>query len=49
MRVAHFLGLHRDPSTFRGVSAFDAEMRRRLWWHLVSLESRAAEDSGLCA
>ncbi len=47
MRVAHFLGLHRDPSSFPGVSPFEAELRRRLWWHLVTLEGRTAEDSGL--
>ena len=47
MCVAHFLGLHRDPSSFPGVSPFEAELRRRLWWHLVSLEGRTAEDSGL--
>ncbi|KAH8649807.1 hypothetical protein BX600DRAFT_403681 [Xylariales sp. PMI_506] len=46
MRAAQSIGLHRDPSKFT-VTPFEAEMRRRLWWHLVSLDSRTAEDHGL--
>lgn len=40
LRIAQSLGLHRDGSKF-GLSPFDTEMRRRLWWvsklNLISL------------
>ncbi|OHE93724.1 fungal specific transcription factor domain-containing protein [Colletotrichum orchidophilum] len=45
VRLAQALHLHRD-----GVSPpfppFEAEMRRRLWWMIVVLDIRAAEDRG---
>ena len=34
IRVAISIGLHRDPLHFPYVPAFEAEMRRRLWWAL---------------
>jgi Fungal specific transcription factor domain len=46
LRTAQSIGLHRDPSNF-SIPPFDAEMRRRLWWHIVSLDSRTGEDHGL--
>jgi hypothetical protein len=48
IRAAQSLGLHRDPSNF-SVSPFEAEIRGRLWWHIVALESRTGEDHGLTA
>jgi Fungal specific transcription factor domain len=45
IRAAQSLGLHRDPSNF-SVSLFEAEIRRRLWWYIVSLDSRTGEDHG---
>lgn len=45
-RLAQSLGLHRDGSTL-GLSVFDTEMRRRLWWQIIILDSRSAELSGL--
>ena len=45
-RLAQSLGLHRDGSTL-GLSPFDTEMRRRLWWQVVTLDSISAEVSGL--
>ncbi|KAK2749673.1 hypothetical protein FQN57_005895 [Myotisia sp. PD_48] len=44
-RIAQGLGLHRDGQTF-GLSPFETEMRRRLWWHICTLDLRAAEDYG---
>ena len=44
-RLAQGLGLHRDGSTL-GLSPFDTEMRRRLWWQIIILDSRSAELSG---
>ena len=46
VRIAHALGLHRDGDGISFVP-FEAEMRRRLWWQLVLLDTRAAEDRGL--
>lgn len=40
------MGLHRDGARL-GVSPFQAEIRRRLWWHLITRDMRAGEDYGL--
>jgi hypothetical protein len=45
LRIAQSLGLHRDGSVF-GLSPFDTEMRRRLWWQVCILDTRASEDHG---
>ena len=45
IRRARSAGLHRDPAAL-GVSPFEVEMRRRLWWHLCLLDQRASEDQG---
>jgi hypothetical protein len=45
IRIAQSLGLHRDGTKF-GLSPFDTEMRRRLWWQICVLDVRAAEDHG---
>lgn len=44
-RLSIGLGLHRDGSKM-GLSPFDTEMRRRLWWSLCVLDVRASEDYG---
>ena len=45
VRMAQTLGIHRDGSHF-DLPAFDIEMRRRLWWQICILDSRASEDHG---
>ncbi|TAQ91572.1 hypothetical protein B7494_g3 [Chlorociboria aeruginascens] len=45
VRIAQSLGLHRDGKKF-GLTPFDTEMRRRLWWQIVVLDVRASEDYG---
>ena len=40
------MGLHRDGGQL-ALSPFQAEIRRRLWWHLITRDSRAGEDYGL--
>jgi hypothetical protein len=45
MRIAHGFGLHRDGDG-RAFSAFEAEMRRRVWWQILTLDMRASEDRG---
>lgn len=44
-RIAQGMGLHRDGTTF-GISPFDTEIRRRLWWQISILDFRSAELSG---
>lgn len=43
IRLAQSLGMHRDGSAL-GLSPFDAEMRRRLWWGICVLDTPASED-----
>ncbi|TDZ66059.1 Bikaverin cluster transcription factor bik5 [Colletotrichum trifolii] len=45
VRLAQSLHLHRDGVS-PAISPFEAEMRRRLWWMIVVLDIRAAEDRG---
>lgn len=45
-RVALSMGLHRDPRDY-GFSESQAEMRRRLWWHVIHLDVMASTSSGL--
>ncbi|KAK2810520.1 hypothetical protein FQN49_008533, partial [Arthroderma sp. PD_2] len=46
LRVAQTMGLHRDPAQF-GISHCEAEMRRRMWWHIVHMDGVVAMSSGL--
>ncbi|KAB8220162.1 cytochrome P450 [Aspergillus novoparasiticus] len=46
IRAAQSIGLHRDGTHFN-LTPFDAEVRRRLWWQIIVLDYRAAEDHGL--
>lgn len=41
-RVAQGLGLHRDGSRL-GLSPFETEMRRRIWWHIYLLDANSSE------
>jgi hypothetical protein len=43
MRLAQNFGLHREGSLF-GLSKFEMEMRRRLWWQIAILDAPSAED-----
>ena len=42
--MGQLIGLHQDPG--ESVPPFEAEIRRRLWWHVCGLESRGAEEGG---
>ncbi|EEU36122.1 uncharacterized protein NECHADRAFT_53038 [Fusarium vanettenii 77-13-4] len=46
IRIAQSLGLHRDGERL-GLPPFESELRRRLWWHLITRDSRSGEDYGL--
>ena len=45
MRLGRRMGLHRD-GTLLGLSPFETEMRRRVWWHIVHVDSRTSDYSG---
>lgn len=44
IRLATRMGLHREPATL-GLTPFDCEMRRRLWWQIVVLDAQTAQDN----
>lgn len=39
------MGLHRDGTNFK-LGPFETEMRRRVWWAIVALDLRSAEELG---
>lgn len=45
VRLAQGMGLHRDGTHFN-LPPFETEMRRRLWWALVTLDLRSGEELG---
>jgi hypothetical protein len=45
IRMGQRIGLHRDGVSL-GLPPFEVEMRRRLWWQILSLDGRAAELAG---
>ncbi|KAM0215136.1 hypothetical protein ACHAPA_006351 [Fusarium lateritium] len=46
LRAAQSIGLHRDGSKL-GLSPFESEIRRRVWWHFLERDARGAEDYGI--
>ncbi|KAJ5711358.1 C6 transcription factor [Penicillium malachiteum] len=45
IRVAQGQGVHRDGQA-SGLTPFNIEMRRRLWWHICILDMLCSEDQG---
>ncbi|KAJ5614104.1 C6 transcription factor [Penicillium herquei] len=45
IRVAQGQGIHRDGQA-KGLTPFNIEMRRRLWWHICILDMLCSEDQG---
>jgi Fungal specific transcription factor domain len=45
IRIAQQLGLHRDGSRL-GLSVFETEIRRRVWWHIIYMDRTIARTSG---
>ncbi|KAG5918761.1 hypothetical protein E4U42_006745 [Claviceps africana] len=45
IRIAQGMGLHRDGTHLK-LSPFQTEMRRRLWWAILALDFRSAEELG---
>ncbi|KAH8905696.1 hypothetical protein BR93DRAFT_968935 [Coniochaeta sp. PMI_546] len=46
VRICQAIGLHRDGTNFPHLKPFEIEMRRRLFWSLLMLDLRSAEDQG---
>ena len=46
IRIAQKMGLHRDGMTL-GLSPFESEMRRRVWWQIIMTDAKYAMFSGL--
>ncbi|KAF5500022.1 C6 transcription factor asaR [Colletotrichum aenigma] len=46
IRAAQSIGLHRDGQNL-GLSPFETEIRRRLWWYFIVRDGKTAEDYGL--
>ena len=47
VRIGTLLVLHRDPSHFPRLDPIEAEVRRRVWWHIVHSDVNLAIASGL--
>jgi len=45
IRIGQRMGLHRDGETL-GLSLFETEIRRRVWWQIAQLDGVSAELSG---
>ncbi|KAM5440543.1 hypothetical protein McaMca56_000773 [Microsporum canis] len=45
IRIAQTIGIHQDGTIF-SISPYETEIRRRLWWYIVSLDIRATEMAG---
>lgn len=45
IHLARGMGLHRDGTHF-GLSPFETEMRRRVWWQLLILDLRSVDELG---
>ncbi|KAL9607100.1 MAG: hypothetical protein Q9167_007955, partial [Letrouitia subvulpina] len=45
IRIGQRIGLHRDSNS-TGLPFFEIEMRRRLWWQIVQIDTRMSELSG---
>jgi hypothetical protein len=46
IRIAQKMGLHRDGELL-GLTPFDTEMRRRIWWQIIMVDIKFAALSGL--
>ena len=45
LRIAQNMGLHQEPSKF-GINSIDAETRRRIWWHIVWMDTMVSNSTG---
>ncbi|KAL4958914.1 uncharacterized protein BDV14DRAFT_207266 [Aspergillus stella-maris] len=47
LHIATRMGYHRDPDHFPGISPFEAEIRRRVWTTILSLDLGISMEMGL--
>ncbi|KAH9241188.1 hypothetical protein K456DRAFT_594654 [Colletotrichum gloeosporioides 23] len=47
IRIAQKMGLHRDGDSL-SLTPYETEMRRRLWWQIIMLDTKYAMVSGFC-
>ena len=45
LRMAEIMGLHREPASF-DIEPHHAEARRRVWWHIVWMDSLVSNATG---
>lgn len=48
LRIAQRIGIHRDGSEY-GLSIFETEMRRRIWFQLIIIDSTSAQFAGVAS
>ncbi|KGO40537.1 Transcription factor, fungi [Penicillium expansum] len=48
VRIAQRIGIHRDGSAY-GLSVFETEMRRRIWFQLVIIDATSAQFCGVAS
>ncbi|KAI0853649.1 hypothetical protein F5Y00DRAFT_250813 [Daldinia vernicosa] len=46
IRLAFRMGYHRDPNNLTGISAFDGEMRRRVWVNIFQIDALVSFQMG---
>ncbi|KZF23989.1 hypothetical protein L228DRAFT_259270 [Xylona heveae TC161] len=47
VRIAQMMGLHKDPIHFSGFTQHDSEFRRRLWWHILHIDTITSSWAGM--
>ncbi|KAJ5099977.1 hypothetical protein N7532_006978 [Penicillium argentinense] len=47
IRLALRMGYHRDPDGLQNISAFDGEIRRRVWLHIFQIDALVSFQMGL--
>lgn len=47
LHLATRMGYHRDPDNFPGISPFETEMRRRIWFTIIQLDIALSLEMGL--
>jgi hypothetical protein len=46
IRMSQFLGLQRDGTNLEGLTPYEIEIRRRVWWAVCNIDLKASEDQG---
>lgn len=46
IRMSQYLGLQRDGTSLVGLSPYEIEIRRRVWWAVCTIDLKVSEDQG---